>query len=696
MQGITVALSSEGINFFVTEILTKGSLNQALNSLKPADRTIPYTGGSIAGPSWWDRESNKHREVYSNISIQLSQGNINDIVPVASSVNLKQSQNGVFQLAFSTEAFKANYQWVETYTDQDQLCDLHFGTWSNNGAPSQKDTPFNYSPGFDSLEVTAQFSFTFSQNAWKLPLTSITAMATNPAANIPSGSILQDEGTTECTTGHVSEATQASVDNIDFKSAIQNSIGSYLTSIPASGQLFQGPNGAITFAFGLGDSPLTFPDSGGLSVGVTGISTYAPPGGSPQQFPGTPPTSLPVPSTVQPLPLLFGIPASEAANFDAKNIAAIKTDFATYSPQIQNPPPQSPTPQYPLTDPTVKVITPGSEWQVFDSSNNNMFQVQLNTQKNTLDVHGLYHLQMYVSDYVLNGLYWAFANAGLLTETVTPEMLHAMGLDPALLAVITYYKAIPSSDPVKEKLYPYRERNMNALVRPALDSNNLLTPPTVDFQTVYVFDGPSGSVMTSLQKVLSSADYNNLATSSITSNAYADATDLVSDLSGIDITDSQAITAIEKATSSLGAVVTHALELTCTIQGATLPNGDAPFFTFTLTRQDILTDLKLGTSKSGKAQSLRFTHTECQPPPSINTPSEQNQFSNFIPIASAEWFTSIWETVGEQQYTAMLVNLGQYGAPLPIMSRFQFLFEEALTNLEQGYIGILANVELIS
>lgn len=697
MQGITVALFSEGINFFVTEILTKGSLNQALNSLKPANRTIPYTGGSIAGPSWWDQEHDKHREVYSNISIQLSQGNINDIVPVASSVNLKQQQNGVFQLAFSTEAFKANYHWVETYTDQDQLCDLHFGTWSNNGAPSQKVTPFNYSPGFDSLEVTAQFSFTFSQNAWTLPLTSITAMATNPAANIPSGSILQDEGTTECTTGHVSEATQASVDNIDFKSAIQNSIGLYLTSIPASGQLT--PD--ITFAFGLGDSPLTFPKDQGLTVGVTGISTY-----KGQPYPGTPPTGLPVPATDQPLPLLFGgIPASEATNFDAKNISDIINDFNTYSPQIPDPnQPNQTVPEYPLTDPTVIVVTPGSEWQVFDSSNNNMFQVQLNTQKNTLDVHGLYHIQMYVSDYTINGLYWAFANAGLLTETVTPAMLQQWGLDPSVLYVSTYYKSIPSTDPLHKALEPYSNslKKMNALVRPAQGTYEPVIPPRVAFQNVYVFNSNTLTTLQNDTRLVDSTNknpnwvYDAISGSTITTNAYVDINDLTSDLNDLGI-GSPYVQYIASDIQELGALVTHNLELTCTIQDATVPavnpppNSPAPYFTFTLTRYDILTDLKLGISKSGKAQTLQFTHTECQPAPTVTMTA-----SNFVPASSFIWLASVWSTVGEFTYSNLLTELGQTGVPLPIMSRFQFLFEEALTNLEQGHIGILANVELIS
>lgn len=693
MQGITVAIFPEGIIFFVESLFApNGDIAKTINSATLANFQV-----TVPQDIFFTTGQNEAADC-SNINIQFSNGSISNFTPIFQS--LQQDKEGVFQLKFSSDPFNANYSWLESYTRQNQTYEQSDnpddpGEWVNDGNSYLVSTPFPYSAGIGSLTTNSNLTFTFdsSKNLWELPVTSITAVASNPSANIPGSSILQDQDQPGCVQSHVDSATEASIDSgTDFSKSITTAFGGYLDSIPASGQLYQGSNGTITFAFGLGDSPLTFPNDIGLSVGVTGISTYTAPGqSSPQQFPGTPPANLPVPSTA-PIFLFGGIPASEAANFDAQNMDAIKADFSTYSTPPQQPNQPPPSPQYPLINPIMTVITAGSEWLVVDS--NSRYRVQL--IDNQLQVFYTYHLQMYVSDYTLNGLYWAFANAGLLTEIVTPSMLQ----DPALLDVITYYNAIPSSDPVKKELYPYRERAMNALVRPAPDSNNLPTPPTVNFQTIYVFDGPSGSVMTSLQKVLSSADYNNLATSSMTSNAYANAADLVSDLNGISITDSQAITDIENATSRLGAVVTHALELTCTIQGATLPNGDAPFFTFTLTRKDILTDLKLGFVATIKhpepAQTLQFTHIECQPPPNINTPSEQDQFSNFIPIASAEWFTSIWETVGEDQYSTMLVNLGENGVPLPIMSKFQFLFEAALINLEQGYIGILSNVEFIS
>jgi hypothetical protein len=676
MQGITVALSPQGIQYFVEGL--KSDLETHLSKIQPVDRTFSVPDFTINGG-----DNN-----YQSISIVLSKGTMTGFN--IQSQSLKQT-NSNFQLTLISGSLNTQYNWQESYQERD--CHFNFGSggWECGDWYNGSNSFPSYSPTVSSLTSTIGFQFEFDSNKWVLSVISVDAQAAVSSDNIPANSIVGSQVNSACFLSYVRDTLSASLDAIDLSTPIQSDIGTYLTSIPASGQLFQGPNGTITFAFGLGDSPLTFPDSGGLSVGVTGISTYAPPGGSPKQFPGTPPTGLPVPSTVQPLPLLFGgIPASEAANFDAKNIAAIKTDFATYSPQIQNPPPQSPTPQYPLTSPTVTVVTQGSEWQVFDSSNNNMFQVQLNTQKNTLDVHGLYHLQMYVSDYVLNGLYWAFANAGLLTETVTPAMLQQWGLDPSVLYVSTYYKSIPSTDPLHKALEPYSNslKKMNALVRPAQGTYEPVIPPRVAFQNVYVFNSNTLTTLQDDTRLVDSTNknpnwvYDAISGSTITTNAYVDINDLTSDLNDLGI-GSPYVQYIASDIQELGALVTHNLELTCTIQDATVPavnpppNSPAPYFTFTLTRYDILTDLKLGISKSGKAQTLQFTHTECQPAPTVTMTA-----SNFVPASSFIWLASVWSTVGEFAYSNLLTELGQIGVPLPIMSRFQFLFEEALTNLE--------------
>lgn len=602
MQGITVALSPEGINFFVNSLFaSNGEIEKAINGAALADFqvTVPqdifFTTGQNEGADC------------SNIKVQFSNGSISNFTPIFQ--NLQQEKEGVFQLIFSSDAFKANYNWLESYTRQNQTYEQSDqpndpGEWVNDGNPYPVSKPFQYSAGIGSLATNANLTFTFdsSKNLWELPVTSITAVASNPNANIPGSSILQDQDQPGCVQSHVDSATEASIDNgTDFAKSITTAFGGYLTSIPASGQLYQDPTkGTITFAFGLGDSPLTFPNDHGLTVGVTGISTYTPSGQSqPQQYPGTPPSNLPVP--------------------------AVPTDG--------------------------------------------------------------HHLQMYVSDYTINGLYWAFALAEQLTSTVTPADIQGEGGDPSVLYVATYYNPNISNS-LNDALAPYAEAedNMYAAVSP-------IQPPTVAFQNVYTFNS---TTMAALKNALSNSPggqqaYNILSNKSISSQTFTNTTALEAALNRIKI-DNSCFATIESTIQELAAVVTHNLQFKLTIQD-TLPNGDAPYLTFTLTRTDILTDLKLGVQTTGQppkiVQSLQFTHTECQPPPVVKLTA-----SNFIPVSTdASLFDTLWSTVGESEYSTLLADLGKHGVPLPIMEGFQFVFDQALLNIEQGYVGILSDVE---
>lgn len=733
MQGITVALFFAGIEYF-TKAMVSGDLQQHLKNLQP----LPYTVPTIAGPLYqYPSPGAESRNECTNLNIQISNGSLSNYSPVFQSVY--PQGNGTFQLAISSSAsFNANYTWNETYTAQPQSFqrgDRFPGYWYNNGSTSQPANKFDYSVGIGSLNATFDFTFTFNElsKSWDLPITAVTADAQNVSPNIPANSIVNDEDSgNACAGPHISQATTNSVDNIDFKSSIQTTLQSNLDSIPASGQLFQDPqHGTITFAFGLGDSPLTFPDSGGLSVGVTGISTYTPVGQPTQQFSGTPPTGLPVPSTVQPLPVLFGgIPSAEAANFDAKNVAAIIKDFNTYSPQIPDPnQPNQTVPKYPLIDPTVTVITPGSEWQVFDSSDNNMFQVQLNTQKNTLDVHGLYHLQMYVSDYTLNGLYWAFTQAQQLNMKLTAGNCP----DPAALKVMTYVSNLPELG-----AYKYDAFEADAIPN---------KPPTVTFEPIYYFSGgidqsndftgnmkaisvlttlaPSGTSSAIAQQIaqaIATAIVNSYYSGSavVMSDSQAKA-DLELFLNGqlqtilqaastthnlnwsneqIQTTATNDVAIIESAVTEFGAVVTHDIQMTLSIPDGTVPpntpGNPHPYIEFSVSRTDFLPgdSLVLGIQKtqSGEVQTLQFQFSEIT--------SSVTYINSNIPFAQPDRvqsvFNDVWINVGDAQYHNVLNSMGQKGVPLPIMKGFQFLFEMAQLNIEEGYISVLSTVEMKS
>src|SRR5262249_45481488 len=99
------------------------------------------------------------------------------------------------------------------------------------------------------------------------------------------------------------------------------------------------------------------------------------------------------------------------------------------------------------------------------------------------------HMQVYVSDYEINALQWAYFRAGLLTTLVTPSQLP----DPDVLKVKTYVRTI-------QALKPYQPFSMNALVEP-------LQAPVAAFAEVYQF---TTDAMATLHQQLPSDVYQRI------------------------------------------------------------------------------------------------------------------------------------------------------------------------------------------
>jgi len=275
----------------------------------------------------------------------------------------------------------------------------------------------------------------------------------------------------------------------------------------------------------------------------------------------------------------------------------------------------------------------------------------------------LHHLQTYVSDYEINALHWAYFQAGLLSATVQASDLP----DPDALKVRTYVPAIPA-------FKPFASFAMQAQINPK-------EPPSASFQLVYEL---TTSVMTLLQQQLPSNVYQQV--SGLSGNAYVKQADLETDLSGAGVSSTY-LAQIEKAARAMGMAVIHNLEFTLTIlNGETTP----PVLVFDLLRTDILTNLGLGLS--GTAQTLKYAFLKTTTPGAVAT-----FVSTTVPKFDKQDFGDmIWPIAGEPQYDQTLQQLGQTGVPLPIMQGFQFLFEEAVLSIQQGYVSVLANVEFKS
>jgi hypothetical protein len=161
--------------------------------------------------------------------------------------------------------------------------------------------------------------------------------------------------------------------------------------------------------------------------------------------------------------------------------------------------------------------------------------------------------------------------------------------------------------------------------------------------------------------------------------AYTDIKALTSDLAAFGI-DSSYYTTIEDGTSAVGMVVTQSIGMVLTILTGTTPQ---PTISFTVARTDILTNLALGIA--GTAQTMQFTFQEVSSSATFTTST--------IPDFPGQNMAGIWGAAGDSSYNETLTALGKIGVPLPIMSGFQFLFNDATLSVQQGYVSILAQVQ---
>ena len=270
-----------------------------------------------------------------------------------------------------------------------------------------------------------------------------------------------------------------------------------------------------------------------------------------------------------------------------------------------------------------------------------------------------HHLNMYVSNYEVDALNWAFFQAGKLNTVVNAADLP----DPGVLKVKTY---VPSCPP----LQPYAGRAMQAQIQPN-------SAPVTAFQLVYEL---SDAVMAVLQNQLSTAVYNDLT--GLQGNSYASEASLLSDLNLNGITDSSDITKIETAAQSMGMVVTHDINYTLTILDF---EPTQPTISFNVKRVDILNNLNLGVGgANNQAQTMQFGFT--------NASWTETFISSTIPGLEGGVFDGLWANAGEPQYASLMQDLGKNGVPLPIMQGFSFDFTNAELSIQNGYVSILANV----
>ncbi len=271
LQGITLAISPSGIEYF-TSVLLANNIASALQNLSPPANNVPVgdicTYSGKGGSDWAE-----------HINIALSNGSLSSFSPLFQSP-VTQQDNGQFTMAMSANNFSANYTWHETYDDY--FCGM-FGCSKTDS----NDNTYGYSVGIGNMTITIVFQFKFNANQWQLTLLNSTPATSGISPNIPSRSIVNSEQSSGCFSTTFSSATAQSVSAIDFSSPINALLTPLFSSIPSSGNLT--PN--IVFQFPMGASGLTFPNNAGIATGVTANVTC-----KGQSYAGANPPQLPLPA----------------------------------------------------------------------------------------------------------------------------------------------------------------------------------------------------------------------------------------------------------------------------------------------------------------------------------------------------------------------------------------------------------------
>lgn len=267
-------------------------------------------------------------------------------------------------------------------------------------------------------------------------------------------------------------------------------------------------------------------------------------------------------------------------------------------------------------------------------------------------------MNIYVSDWAINGLSWAYFNAGLLNLTVTPSDLP----NPSALKAATYAAYEPA-------FAQYGNVALTAQITP-------LGPPVTAFQQVWLF---TTDAMNLLQSQLPASVYQQLM--AFSGNAYASQSKLESDMTDTGISN-QYFATIESAVSQKGKVTTQSMQFEIYVENGATPR---PNLIFDLQRTDVMTDLSLGTT-STNAQSMMFSFANAN-----NAVTFQ---STTIPRFSKQNFgTILWPVAGESAYATAMQGMGQRGVAIPIAQGFSFLLTQSTLSIQDGYISISSQLE---
>jgi hypothetical protein len=291
MQPVTVAISSTGIQYLLKSLLgdqiakaLESNLGAPNYSFQPGNFNFLPGGSSIEND-------------YSNISINISGGQIQTFSPVFSGCVQGPDDNSQFKITMTVSNLAVDYPggWHESY-------DYQAYTWNKGGMKvkaysdqnGHHNNTYDYSVQLPTLTIHVTFQLAASSGGYELTYANGSADAGNPQPNIPGGSILNQQQSEACGySSHIAAATAQQIGTMNWSGALASALNPIFASIGESGQL-----GPVTFDFlAPGDTPLVFPSGGGIQIGAKGSVSV---NGS--AYPGPPPADLPFPPIPAPDP----------------------------------------------------------------------------------------------------------------------------------------------------------------------------------------------------------------------------------------------------------------------------------------------------------------------------------------------------------------------------------------------------------
>ncbi|PWB35113.1 hypothetical protein DCO48_03755 [Pseudomonas sp. SDI] len=273
------------------------------------------------------------------------------------------------------------------------------------------------------------------------------------------------------------------------------------------------------------------------------------------------------------------------------------------------------------------------------------------------------YLQTYVSSYSINGLQWACFKAGLLHTSATTGNIP----NPDALRCATYV-------PVVEALSEYEDNDLYAEIVST-------EAPTTEFQSVWEMTDATLARVANIPGITAEMP----AVMKLRGHSYIEQRDLENALAKWKVS-APLITDIVNYARQSGMVMRQNLKFTVFIDtGEQTP----PKLEFTVSRIDLLTNLRLGLAPTSIAQTLKFDYQK--------NSAKTTFLSTTIPGVAEDLGTPfgnmLW-TVVESKYDDCLQRMGAEGVPLPMMEMFHFVFEQAELSVQQGFVSIKAKVHL--